>query len=286
MTRKKAHKQLFGTHPVPGQSHKCVYVYVFFSFSETNTCQHESTVRHRTSKTLTYWGKGKEKNSIDEMPRGAGWQSLSRANKKVLYGCLEDTQVFSSSTAVEQSIGAIVGLNLQARRQSLLWPPQAHSPAFWLRRGLAKQRCSLRQSPSTVKVSDGRLEVIHLPLGFTTASQSEAVLGVNLQALVKISDGRLEVIHLPFRFAAAFSKRSCSQGQALKLLSRSLMAASKSSTCLLASPRHAKAKLFSGSSSKHLSKSLMAASKSFTSLFASPRLPKAKMFSGSIFKHL
>ena len=27
---KKTHKQLFGTHPVPGQSRKFVYVYVFF----------------------------------------------------------------------------------------------------------------------------------------------------------------------------------------------------------------------------------------------------------------
>ena len=32
MTRKKTHKQLFGTHPVPGQSRKFVYVYVFFLF--------------------------------------------------------------------------------------------------------------------------------------------------------------------------------------------------------------------------------------------------------------
>ena len=30
MTRKKTHKQNFGTHPVPGQSRKFVYVYVFF----------------------------------------------------------------------------------------------------------------------------------------------------------------------------------------------------------------------------------------------------------------
>ena len=27
---KKTHKQIFGTHPVPGQSRKFVYVYVFF----------------------------------------------------------------------------------------------------------------------------------------------------------------------------------------------------------------------------------------------------------------
>ena len=27
---KKTHKQIFGTHPVPGQSCKFVYVYVFF----------------------------------------------------------------------------------------------------------------------------------------------------------------------------------------------------------------------------------------------------------------
>ena len=26
----KTHKQIFGTHPVPGQSRKFVYVYVFF----------------------------------------------------------------------------------------------------------------------------------------------------------------------------------------------------------------------------------------------------------------
>ena len=30
MTRKKTHKQNFGTHPIPGQSRKFVYVYVFF----------------------------------------------------------------------------------------------------------------------------------------------------------------------------------------------------------------------------------------------------------------
>ena len=30
MTRTKKHKQIFGTHPVPGQSRKFVYVYVFF----------------------------------------------------------------------------------------------------------------------------------------------------------------------------------------------------------------------------------------------------------------
>ena len=30
MTRKKTHKQNFGTHPVPGQSRKFVYVYVLF----------------------------------------------------------------------------------------------------------------------------------------------------------------------------------------------------------------------------------------------------------------
>ena len=29
---KKTHKQLFGTHPVPGQSRNFVYVYVFFLF--------------------------------------------------------------------------------------------------------------------------------------------------------------------------------------------------------------------------------------------------------------
>ena len=29
---KKTHKQIFGTHPVPGQSRKFVYVYVFFLF--------------------------------------------------------------------------------------------------------------------------------------------------------------------------------------------------------------------------------------------------------------
>ena len=28
--KKKTHKQIFGTHPVPGQSRKFVYVYVFF----------------------------------------------------------------------------------------------------------------------------------------------------------------------------------------------------------------------------------------------------------------
>ena len=32
MTRKKTHKQNFGTHPVPGQSRGFVYVYVFFLF--------------------------------------------------------------------------------------------------------------------------------------------------------------------------------------------------------------------------------------------------------------
>ena len=30
MTRQKTHKQLFATHPVPGQSRTFVYVYVFF----------------------------------------------------------------------------------------------------------------------------------------------------------------------------------------------------------------------------------------------------------------
>ena len=30
MTRKKTHKQISGIHPVPGQSRKFVYVYVFF----------------------------------------------------------------------------------------------------------------------------------------------------------------------------------------------------------------------------------------------------------------
>ena len=30
MTRKKTHKQNFATHPIPGQSLKFVYVYVFF----------------------------------------------------------------------------------------------------------------------------------------------------------------------------------------------------------------------------------------------------------------
>ena len=32
---KKKKKKLFGTHPVPGQSRKFVYVYVFFSFPES-----------------------------------------------------------------------------------------------------------------------------------------------------------------------------------------------------------------------------------------------------------
>ena len=30
MARKKTHKQIFGAHPVPGQSRRFVYVYVFF----------------------------------------------------------------------------------------------------------------------------------------------------------------------------------------------------------------------------------------------------------------
>ena len=32
----KKHKQLFGTHPVPGQFRKFVYVYVFFSFPKNS----------------------------------------------------------------------------------------------------------------------------------------------------------------------------------------------------------------------------------------------------------